>query len=352
MTDKRISADALQALGERVLIALDLPPANARTVAGLMVKADLFGADGHGIFRLRRYVDRLRAGGFNPRPNIAVERQEGATALVDGDNGMGHLVMRRCADLAMDLAEKFGVGWVGAHHSNHAGAAILYSTMALERDMIGIYIAVGSANHLPPWGGTEMLLSTNPISVAVPSDRDAPVVLDMATTVAAYGKVKTAAARGETMPEGWMIDKQGKPLTDPKRANEGFLLPIGGPKGYGLALIFGLLAGTLNGAALGRDLIDFNADATSVTNTGQTMIAVSPRMFGDSAQFKTSVGAIADTMKSSPLLPGFGEIRLPGERAYASLKEKTAHGIPLPESLIRDLNRLAAECGVAPLSVL
>jgi L-2-hydroxycarboxylate dehydrogenase (NAD+) len=350
MTDSiRIPARALQSLAEAVLTALDLPATDARCVAELMVKADLFGADGHGIFRLRRYTDRLRAGGVNPRPNITVQRQEGATALVDGDNGMGHLVMRRCADLAMDLAAQFGIGWVGAHHSNHAGAAILYATMPLERDMIGLYMAVGSANHLPPWGGTEMLLSTNPISVAVPSGHNGPVALDMATTVAAYGKIKTAAQRGESIPEGWMIDKTGKPLTDPKRANEGFLLPVGGPKGYGLALIFGLLAGTLNGAAFGKDVIDFNADASSVTNTGQTIVAISPRMFGDVEHFKSAVDDIFDTMKSSPLLPGFNEIRLPGERAYASLKERTDNGVPIPQALVRDLNALAAECGVAPL---
>ncbi len=135
--------------------------------------------------------------------------------------------------------------------------------------MIGLYFAVGNANHLPPWGGLDMLLSTNPIAVAIPAGEEPPVVLDMATTVAAYGKVKAKAQRGEAMPEGWMIDREGQPLTDPKRAAEGFLLPIGGYKGYGLALVVGLLAGTLNGAAMGRDVIDFNADDTSVPTPGR-----------------------------------------------------------------------------------
>ncbi|MGY9016388.1 MAG: Ldh family oxidoreductase, partial [Rhodospirillales bacterium] len=125
--------------------------------------------------------------------------------------------------------------------------------------MIGIYSAVGSANHLPPWGGIEMLLSTNPIAIAVPAMDEPPVVLDMATTVAAYGKVKTAAQRGEQMPVGWMVDDQGQPLTDPTKSNEGFLVPVGEYKGYGMALVLGLLAGTLNGAAMGREVVDFNA---------------------------------------------------------------------------------------------
>src|SRR5205085_6920016 len=134
---------------------------------------------------------------------------------------------------------------------------------------MGLDSAVGDAHHLPPWGGLEMLLSTNPLAAAIPAGDEPPIVLDMATTVAAYGKVKAKAARGEAMPEGWMIDREGRPLTDPRRAAEGFLLPIGGYKGYGLALVVGLLAGTLNGAAMGRDVIDFNQDFSSATNTGQ-----------------------------------------------------------------------------------
>src|SRR5437899_2704444 len=134
-----------------------------------------------------------------------------------------------------------------------------YARKPLASDMIGMYFAVGNANHLPPWGGLDMLLSTNPIAVAVPAGRHTPIVLDMATTVAAYGKVKAKAQRGETMPEGWMIDRQGNPLTDPRRADEGFLLPIGGHKGYGLALIVGLLARTLQGGAVGRALLAFTA---------------------------------------------------------------------------------------------
>lgn len=148
-------------------------------------------------------------------------------ALLDGDNGMGHLVMQRAAQIAIERGRSTGIAWVGSQFSNHAGPASLYARMALPHDMIGLYFAVGNANHLSPWGGLDMLLSTNPIAVAIPAGSEPPVVLDMATTVAAYGKVKAAAQRGEMMPEGWMMDRGGKPLLDPKRADEGFLLPIG-----------------------------------------------------------------------------------------------------------------------------
>src|SRR4029079_172158 len=192
-----------------------------------------------------------------------------------------HLAMSYAADLAIEKARAAGSAWVGVRWSNHAGPASLYARMPLREGMIGMYFAVGNANHLPPWGGVEMLLSTNPIAAAIPAGEEPPIVLDMATTVAAYGKVKAKAARGEAMPEGWMIDREGKPLTDPKRAGEGFLLPIGGYKGYGLALILGLLAGTLNGAAFGKDVVDANSDSRTPTNTGQTMVAIKVSAFCD-----------------------------------------------------------------------
>ena len=298
------------------------------------------------MFRLPKYVARLRAGGVNPRPDIRVDRRVGSTAVLDGDNGMGQLVMQRAGALAVEIARENGVGWVGAHHSNHAGAAAPYAMIPMEAGMIGIYVAVGSANHLPPWGGVEMLLSTNPIAVAIPAWEERAVLLDMATTVAAYGKVKLAAQRGETMPEGWMVDKEGKPLTDPKRANDGFLLPIGGPKGFGLALVFGLLAGTLNGAAMGRDVVDFNADSTSVTNTGQLVCALSLDAFGSAEGFRRQVDVVVRDMKQSPLMPGFQEIRMPGERSQNLREERLRTGIPLPGVLRTELRVVAETLGI------
>ncbi len=332
------------------LVAAGLPGADAQRVARLMAEADARGADGHGVFRLPQYVRRIQSGGINVTPNIRVIREQAASALVDGDNAMGHLVMSRAAEIAVEKARTAGVAWVGARNSNHAGPAMLYARMPLAHDMIGIYIAVGSANHLPPWGGIEMLLSTNPISIAVPASRHHAIVLDMATTNAAYGKVKIKAQRGEPMPEGWMMDRQGKPLTDPKRASEGFLLPIGGPKGYGLALMFGLLAGTLNGAAFGKDVVDFNADSKSLTNTGHTIIAVNIAAFSDVAAFKRSVDDIWEQMKSSPRLPGVDEIRLPGERSGKIYEDRVAEGVPIAPELRKTLDELADRLRVERLT--
>src|SRR3954453_23088875 len=228
--------------------AVGISPAEAEKAAELMAASDISGADGHGVFRLPQYIRRIKAGGLNTKPEIKVIRRAKATALVDGDNGLGSLVVARAVEEAIALARDNGVGWVGTRNGNHAGAAAVYAAMPVEHDMIGLYFAVGNANHLPPWGGIDMLLSTNPIAVAVPALEEPPLVLDMATTVAAYGKVKVAAQQGKTMPEGWMIDRQGQPLTDPNRADDGFLLPIGGYKGAALGLVFGLVAGPMTGS--------------------------------------------------------------------------------------------------------
>jgi LDH2 family malate/lactate/ureidoglycolate dehydrogenase len=326
-----------------------MPAADARTVAALMAEADLQGSDGHGVIRLPQYLKRIRAGGVNLHPDIQVVRERAGMALLNGDNGMGHLVMKRAAELAIEKARVAGVAWVGAQWSNHAGPASLYARMPLAHDMIGLYFAVGNANHLPPWGGIDMLLSTNPIAAAIPAGEEAPVVLDMATTVAAYGKVKAKAARGESMPEGWMIDREGKPLTDPRRAAEGFLLPIGGYKGYGLALVVGLIAGTLNAAAMGKDVIDFNQDAVTPTNTGHAIVAIDPAAFGDLAQFKASVDTLIRDLRASERMPGVDRIRIPGEQSHAKSVAQRKEGIAIAPQLMQTLDRLAEELEIPPL---
>ena len=326
-----------------------MPAHHAARMGRLMAEADIGGQDGHGVFRLPMYIKRIKAGGMDVNPDIKVISERTATALLDGGNGPGHLVMSRAAELAVKKAKTSGVAWVGARNSNHAGPAFLYARIPLTANMVGLYVAVGSANHMPPWGGTDMLLSTNPIAVAIPSHKQPDIVLDMATTVAAYGKVKTAADRGETMPEGWMIDKQGRPLTDPTRAGEGLLLPIGGPKGYGLSLIFGLLAGTLNGAAFGKDVVDFNADPKTTTNTGQFVIALDIEAFMDATTFKSQIDEIWDEMKSSARLPGVDGIRLPGERLAAVSADHLKNGIEIPATLVTRLDGLADDLGIKRL---
>ncbi len=327
-----------------------LPPDDAAEVAELMTETDLTGGDAHGVFRLPQYVRRIQAGGVNPKPNIEVRQTGPATALVDGDNGMGHLVMARAADEAVALARETGVAWVGVRRSNHAGSAGLYAEMPVKHGLVGIYSAVASANHMAVWGGVEALLGTNPLAVGIPAGDEPPVLLDIATTMVSYGTIKNYALQGKEIPEGWMFNRaDGKPLTDPRRSSEGLLLPIGGYKGSGLALVLGLLAGTLNGAAFGRDVVDFNADTTTVTNTGHFIVAVDVSRFTPLDAFKAEVDRHLRDLRNSERLPGVDEIRIPGEQREARRHNRSRGGVPLSPELIKKLDELASRLGIPPL---
>jgi LDH2 family malate/lactate/ureidoglycolate dehydrogenase len=347
---RHFSARATFSLIRDALAAAGLPPAHAAKVAELMTEADLTGADGHGIFRLPQYVRRLKAGGFNQRPQIQVTKTAPATAMVDGDNGLGHLVMSRAANEAIAIARENGVSWVGVRRSNHAGPAGLYAEMPVAHGMIGLYAAVANANHMAVWGGTEHLLGTNPLAIGVPTG-EGPMVLDMATTVVSYGTVKKYAMQGLQMPEGWFVNaKTGEPLTDAAKSSEGVLLPIGGYKGSGLAIMLGLLAGVLNGAAFGRDVVDFNADDKSETNTGHFMVAIEIARFTPLATFTAEVDRHMQDLRQTRRLPGVAVIRLPGERRRQCRKERERDGVPLADALVVQLDKLADELKVTRLS--
>jgi LDH2 family malate/lactate/ureidoglycolate dehydrogenase len=215
--------------------------------------------------------------------------------------------------------------------------------------MIGIYGAASSANHMAPWGGSEPLLGTNPIAVAIPAGAEAPVVLDIATSVSSFGQIRKYALEGKPMPEGWVIDRtHGTPLTEAKRAGEGVLLPIGGHKGSGLALIIGLLSGPLNRAAFGRDIKD--TGGAGETNTGQFIVALDVGRFLPLDVFKAEIDRhIADFRKSTPL-PGFESVRVPGGERLRRKHERSRQGVGLGLPLMQQLDKVAAALKIAPLA--
>jgi LDH2 family malate/lactate/ureidoglycolate dehydrogenase len=348
---RHIPVTAVTDLIADVFMSLGVPAADAATVATLMVEADLTGADAHGVFRLPQYARRMKAGAVNPRAHIRVEQTAAATALVDGDNGLGHLVMAKATETAIGLARESGIGWVGVRRSNHAGTAGIYAAMPVEHGMIGLYSVVASANHMAPWGGVEMLLGTNPLGVGIPAGEEPPLVLDFATTVVSYGTVKSYAMEGRAMPEGWMVERaSGAAMTDANRSAAGMLLPIGGHKGAGLALVLGLLSGPLNRAAFGHDVIDFNADDISETNTGHFILALDIARFLPLADFKAEMDRHLRDLRASTRLPGVDAIRLPGDRRHAVRQDRVANGLALSPVLMQKLDELAAELGVASLS--
>jgi len=349
---QRFPAQELRDFIARALRSLGLPGNDAADCARLMVDSDLAGFETHGIFRLAQYVKRIRAGGINITPEITTVSEAPATAVVDGDNAMGHLVVQYAMRVAIDKALETGCAWVGVRRSNHAGAAATYVAMAAEKNLIALYGTNGSANHMAPWGSTDLMLGTNPIAAAIPAAEGSPVVMDIATTVSSFGKVRTAAQRGETMPADWMIDREGKPITDPSRINKGILNPIGGHKGYALSLVVGLLAATLSGAKMGVD-VESMGDAEyqkTPVNNGHFMIVVDPTRFGDTLDFGRRVDAVSKTMRGATPMAGVDSVRVPGDGRAAHIDDYTNKGIPLHAALINNLNSLAGELGIASLT--
>jgi LDH2 family malate/lactate/ureidoglycolate dehydrogenase len=315
-----------------------------------MLEADLTGSDAHGIFRLAGYVRQLKRGVINPRASIKVIERSPATALIDGDHGMGHVVMTSAANLAVELARQSGIGWVGARRSNHAGAGAIYAAIPLQHGMIGIYGAASSVNHMAPWGGTEPLLGTNPIAVAIPAGDEAPVILDIATSLASNGAIRTHELEARPMPEGWVQNRaDGSPITDPHRISEGTYLPMGGYKGSGLSIIIGLLAGPLNGAAFGRDIRDFALPAGGELNVGQFVIALDIARFLSPDAFKAEIDRHVRELASSRPLPAGEAVRVPGQGRQARRQEREINGVPLSAALLAQVDEVANSLAIAPL---
>ncbi|MGH8951357.1 MAG: Ldh family oxidoreductase [Acidimicrobiia bacterium] len=334
----RLPLERLEQFVADVLVAVDVLPDHALITARRLLEADLRGRTGHGIIRLPQYVPRIEAGGINLRPEIAMERETAVSALVEGDNGLGQVVMTIAAETAISKASDVGMAWVGTVHSNHAGAAGVYTSMAVERGLIAMYLAVASANVMPPWGGRERLLGTNPISIAIPAGEEHPFLLDIATTVTSHGTIKVLAQRGESMPEGWVVDPEGNPILDPHRADEGFLMPIGGYKGSGLNLAIGLLAGVLNQAAFGTEVIDHRALPGQPANTGQAMLVMRPDLFRDLGDFRADMDRHLRSLRAAG---DPGAVHIPGEIAAELEIEQRREGIPVGEVLLGQLRDLA-----------
>jgi L-2-hydroxycarboxylate dehydrogenase (NAD+) len=344
-----IASEAAKQFACEAFRKVGLSQDSANSVANLMIEADLSGAAAHGIFRLSQYVNRIKLGAINPQPDIRVERTAAATAIVDGDNGMGHLAVAQAVKTAVEQAQESGVAWVGVHNSNHAGAAGVYATMIAAEGMIGIYSAVASANHMGAWGGAEPLLGTNPLAIAIPCE-GWPAVLDVATSVVSYGTIKNYRLQKRRIPVGWMIDpNSGADLVEPDETAGGLLLPVGGYKGAGLALMLGLLAGTLNGAPFGKKVVDFNQSPERVCDTGQFVVALDVSRFAPLAEFMASASSDLDGLRKSRRLPGIEEIRLPGDERYRRRQGQLREGLALTSELISQLKELARDLDIRPL---
>ncbi|HXV72844.1 MAG TPA: Ldh family oxidoreductase [Acidimicrobiia bacterium] len=339
----RVPLTRLHSFVTDVFRAVDVTAEHAATTSSRLIEADLRGRTGHGVIRVPSYVARIQAGGINLRPDIVVTRQTPVSGLVQGDNGLGQVVMTLAVETAIEKAAESGMAWVGTVRSNHAGAAGVYTEMAAAQGMIAVYLAVASANVMPPWGGRDRLLGTNPISIAIPGVDGPEFLLDIATTVASHGTIKVLAQRGEQMPEGWVMRPDGTPITDPRQADEGFLTPIGGYKGSGLNMAIGLLAGTLNGAAFAGDVIDHRAIPDREANTGQAIFVMRPDLFRDLGEFTDAVRTSLAELRSAGQPHS---VKIPGDLARDRQKRQLSEGVELSEAVAAGLDSVADQLGL------
>jgi LDH2 family malate/lactate/ureidoglycolate dehydrogenase len=330
----------LTALACAALEALGVDPADAAQVVRILVLGDLFGHHTHGVLRLESYGERLVIGGINRAPVIRVQELAPAFVRVDGDNALGPLVGMRALEAAMARSRAFGIGIALARDSNHFGAISPYSYIAAQEGFATI-IGTNASVTIAPTGGRQARLGNNPIAFGVPCPGGDPVILDMAVSVAARGKIREALKRGQSIPETWAVGADGKPTTDPRAALEGFLLPIGGYKGYGLALVVDLLAGVLSGASYLTHVVPWVEEPGKPQGLGHFFIAIDTRVLGGdewlAARVRDFAAIVYDTPPADPARP----VQLPGEKELRNLARHRAEGIPVETSVLEKLRSFA-----------
>jgi LDH2 family malate/lactate/ureidoglycolate dehydrogenase len=336
----RISSSQLKKIMLQLLEAVEVPAQDAEIIAQSLLEADLRGVSSHGILRLPLYLRRVVAGALNPKPRRRILRETLATALIDGDNGFGQLAGYQAMHLAMEKASQCGIGAVAVQRSSHIGAGAYYVNLAGEKDMIG-FVVTNTPPLMNAWGGKRLLIGNNPYAVFVPAGEEKPIVFDMAFSQVAQGKISVALAKGENIPLNWATDRDGIPTSDPQAALDGCLLPAGGYKGYGQALIADLLAGVLPGAAFGCHVMSMAGLPFKPQNSGQLYMAINISAFRELEEFKKDVDQYIREIKAAPRVEEDQEVFLPGEQSWRRYEQNLAAGIDIPEGVRSDVKAVA-----------
>jgi uncharacterized oxidoreductase len=337
-----LQANQLRKLGKEFLMAAGASENEARLVSDLLVKANLAGHDSHGIVRTLRYVDGVLKQRIKPGANVEVVRETPCSALLDGNWGFGQVVASRAMELAIEKAEKGAIGAVAVFNCNHIGRLADYALMAVEKDMIGIAF-VNAGKSVAPFGGMDRMLGTNPISFAAPAAREKPFLLDIATSIVAEGKLWVRLHSKQLLPEGWILDKEGKPSRNPADFYAGgVLLPFGGyagHKGYGLSLVCEILCGILNGAGCSYSE-EFKG------GNGVFFEAINIQCFTPIEEFKERMDKLAGAMRNSKSAPGSAEILFPGDPEVRMEQKRLAEGIPIPDITWEEFTAMASRLGL------
>ncbi|QJR09437.1 putative oxidoreductase YjmC [Usitatibacter rugosus] len=332
-----VSEAELSRLATKALVSLGLEEGAAALAARVLVLGDLFGIPTHGVSRVESYGERIRIGGIKARPTIHVERVAPAIARVDGDNGVGPLVGMKALEAAMEIARELGVGVALARNSNHFGPVAPYSYLAAEQGFASV-IGSNASTTIAPTGGKEAKLGNSPVAFAVPNPGGRPFILDMALSVVARAKIRAAAKAGQAIPDTWATDAGGKPTTDAKAALDGFLLPIGGHKGYGLALFVDLIAGLLSGAAYLDHVNSWSEQPEAPGNLGHFFILIDAKRLGSPEWLAERMNDFAAILHDTPAADPARPVLVPGERELDELERQLRDGIDLDPAVLAKLS--------------
>jgi L-2-hydroxycarboxylate dehydrogenase (NAD+) len=341
----RADAGELLALVTEIFRRCGMTDEDAALLADSLTAADLRGVNSHGVLRVPEYVKKLTVGGVDPRGRPSVVQDAGACLVVDGGDSMGQIGTSFAMARVLDRAASTGIAAAAVRGSNHNGAMAYYAMQALPRDMIGL----ATTNALPvmaPWGGTERLLGINPLGVAIPAGEESPIVYDAAFSGSSHGKIRVYQQRGQRLPDGWALDADGRPTTDPAVAIDGLLAPIGGYKGTALAMIMGILSSMLSGAAYGTELGDLKT-GPQPGRDGHFLLAIDIAAFTDVESFKRRVDAAIRQIHAGRKAPGVERLYAPGELEFANERDNRREGIPLNAATLADLRSSAERLGIA-----
>jgi LDH2 family malate/lactate/ureidoglycolate dehydrogenase len=340
--ETRVPAPDLREFTKGVFIAAGVPSQDAALEAEVLVWANLRGVDSHGVLRIPWYVELLANGDMNPRPNIRVERETTATVLIDGDRALGPVVTTAAMRHAIDKARGAGIGWAVIRNTTHQGAMAYYALMAVDAGMAGIAI-VCSPPNMAPFGARAAGVHNSPISIAVPAGRHRPLCVDMATSVAAGGKLSLARDKGIPLPPGWALDEAGQPTTDATQAK--ILVPFGGPKGSGLAMMFETLTSLMVGNPLLVPAL-FGTPGAHRHRQNSVVAAVDIGAFTDLATYRAEVDRLIDGLRALPPAEGVPRVLVPGEPEDRTAEERSRKGVPLPPGTVANLRAVASRFGV------
>ena len=341
-TTINVSAESLESFVAEVFRNAGCDQDGARDMASCLVQTNLWGIDSHGVIRVGKYLDRLKKGAMNGRPQIETLRAGKSLEVLDANNGSGYVAGKAAMARAIELARQQNIAAVAIINSNHCGATALYARMALDHDMVGIAMT-NVAPNMVMTGGSRPITGNNPIAVAIPTFGEYPIVLDISLSAVAGGKLLVAAKSGEEIPLGWATDKEGRPTTDPKAGFDGFLLPMGGHKGFGLSLLVDILCGVITGGSFQHELKSMYRFPNDPSNTAHLMIAMDPLVFIGKAQLQQRMGDFVRTVKESPMWDPDAEMLLPGEIEHRCEQQRRNDGVPIPAPLFEELQGIGNE---------